>query len=301
MVKHNTSLDIFFDEKGLTTTAANNAANMAKEHLRLTEAELENICLVNEGVSLISAESPTDIKVLRTGCDNDYLDGIEQKLKRIAGLKSLIAWLREAIRAKDMLMDELNIWTIQSFAEAKGMDMPTDMETKHPLCESDVIGMWSVKERNRYYTLEAFCATIGKYIQPDGSFARARAEYQRRLTDKAEVQGDGRDMVIYRYDPSVSEEKLEKTYFDLQQTYRNYSAEFNGMRHKVLKAVEESDIECKRENALVRAEYNNAFQRIQNAFVLWLAEEKKRIGELKIIIPNDLKDTYDEVMGNDLF
>ena len=94
---------IFFspENQGLTTTSANHIANLCKEAYMALEKELDEIQFVNSSVKLISSDSRN---VLSEGITE--VDSLQPKLLRIAQLKSLIAWLREAIKAKERLISE---------------------------------------------------------------------------------------------------------------------------------------------------------------------------------------------------
>ena len=94
-------MDVFFAENGLTSTSANHIANLAKEAYQNLENELNSICFYTTKVSLLGTSTK---EVLHYG--NQLID--VTKLDKIAELKSLIAWLREAIKAKEQLTRNVN-------------------------------------------------------------------------------------------------------------------------------------------------------------------------------------------------
>ena len=112
---------IFFSENGLTVTSANYLANLAKETYKSVEAELSNIVFYNTEVGLLSSQ---ETKPMRIGNTVDDLNAIEQKLDYIAELKSLIAWLREAMKAKSRLFREINDLTDETIATTLGIELP---------------------------------------------------------------------------------------------------------------------------------------------------------------------------------
>jgi hypothetical protein len=70
----------------------------------------------------------------------------------------LIAWLRESIKAKERLIKEAENTSYEDY----GLEVPERPERAEYITEDDVIGMWSIKQRNRYYYLDTLCATIGQ-------------------------------------------------------------------------------------------------------------------------------------------
>lgn len=90
---------IFFaaDGVGLTSTSANHVANVAKEMIRNLESELAAMTFFSIEVALIGSKS---VNRLSGGVGDADVAAVADRLYRIADAKSLIAWLREAIKAK---------------------------------------------------------------------------------------------------------------------------------------------------------------------------------------------------------
>lgn len=84
----------FFAAQGLTATSADFVANLAKEMLRKYEATIDSISFVREEFSTIDSNTRT---VLAAGMNSGECRDIERVLDNIVSLKSLIAWLRDAI------------------------------------------------------------------------------------------------------------------------------------------------------------------------------------------------------------
>lgn len=114
---------IFFsaEGKGLTSTSANHVANMAKEMIRTLEARLAAMVFYSTEVSLIGSGS---VNVLRNGADADDVKNLSAIMHRVAEAKSLIAWLREAIKAKDRLMRRTEDLSLEEFAKLEGIKIP---------------------------------------------------------------------------------------------------------------------------------------------------------------------------------
>jgi hypothetical protein len=216
---------------------------------------------------------------------------MKQKLQDIAQLKSLIAWLREAIKAKERLIKEAENTSYEDY----GLEVPERPERAEYITEDDVIGMWSIKQRNRYYYLDTLCATIGQYIHPDGTFAKEREQLQKILHEPHKVSGSGRDTLLYNYTASVAPGDVEDSFMDLQQTYRGYQAELNSLKHQVQEAVQ-------LDQATKNGQYSLELQNWQGqmAVIDAVLKEKRHQAtvaaqNLKIIIPDSLKPIYEKI------
>lgn len=99
---------VFFKKEGeegvaLTSTSANHIANLAKEYIQGVETQLNNICFFN-------------------------VEGVAQA-------KSLIAWLREGIKAKENLMKGLQTISLEDWCRENGTIRPESPTYGHVLTE----------------------------------------------------------------------------------------------------------------------------------------------------------------------
>lgn len=277
--------EIFFGKDGLTSTSANFVANLAKEMYARIEAELNNLHLYSTTVGLISGGQD---RIIRNGVSS--LDDIEQKLKDIAQLKSLIAWLREAISARDRLIAEAKSseFGIETIPIPKG---------ENPLTVDDVVGEMSIKDRNRYFQLETFCSTIGKFIHPDGVFSEERSRLHDIVAAPYSVSGEGINMVVHAYAPTVSPEEADNKFAYLQQLYRENQAQLNSIKHQIETTVLKDSAEKSERYRVAYEEYRRQDHarsiKIQNE----RTAEIQRISNLKIVIPDSLKQTFDKVQN----
>ena len=88
----------------LSSTSANHIANLAKEYVQSVETQLNNICFFSAEVVLVGS---TDASTIQTGETSEVLNNLEPLLEGVAQAKSLIAWLREGIKAKENLIKGL--------------------------------------------------------------------------------------------------------------------------------------------------------------------------------------------------
>lgn len=285
---------IFFatDGQGLTSTSANHIANLAKEMIRGIEGDLSSMVLYSTSVALIGTERAEE---LTKGYTTEDMEKIPGMLHTVAKAKSLIAWLREAIKAKERMLFEVEDMSLEAFAKQEGIEMlPLPVKSKE-FTEDEYFASLSLDERNRYYETETLAAVLGKAIHPDGSFAAARAGLDKRIHNPRRVEGDGRDTLIYTYTPTVEPEAVEDLYFRLQKQYREAQSKVNSMKYECDKAVKESQVAESTKYALLYDEYTTQFKQVSNRMATYKQERSKEIGDYRIVIPQSLREIYEEV------
>jgi len=284
--------EIFFAVSGLTSTSANHVANLAKEYVQNVESEINNVQFYKSEVALIGT---SDKNLIEDGISDEALLLIPDKLYAISNAKSLIAWLREAIKARTALLNAVNSMDISEWAAEFNITLPVAPVRRKTLTKEDVLATMSIKERNRVYSLETQAAVIGKYIHPDGKFADERKEFAEKLRNKHSVKGEGRDTLLYTYTPTVSEETLENIYFQLQKEHRGIQAELNGILHEIEEKIREDEMAATSEHLEAQTSYNAEWTELNIRFQSYKEKEAKRIADLKIVIPNTLQSIYDTV------
>lgn len=287
------SNNVFFSENGLTSTSANHVANLAKEYVQNIEKDLSNTSFINTSVSIIDSNNDVTISI---GKDATFLELIENKLNKISAAKSLIAWLREALKAKDKLQQELNQLSLYDWIKTeKNETVPVHPERDDYMTEDDYYASLNIKDRNRYYMLETQAAVYGKYIHPSGAFSKAREELSDKLNKPHEVKEDGRDTIIYNYNPSVEQSKVEDLFFKLQKDYRQVQAQLNGMKHECELALSENRISIDNAYKEELEKYNQTINKYNVEYNLWTKKKSQEYASLKIAIPDNLKSIYNEV------
>jgi len=284
--------EIFFAESGLTSTSANHVANLAKEYVQSLESEVNNVEFYDTYVALISSSEKNQ---LQEGTKSDELYQLARKLNRISSANSLIAWLREAIKARDNMLSNIKRVELEDYCQRKGWILPVEPRRESAITEDDYYATLSIKERNRIFTLKAKAAVFGKYVHPDGNFSDARKDLNDKLRHARKVSGEGRDTLLYSYVPSVSSEEVEDVFFALQNEHRNTQAELNGILHKKDEAIRADQMRKLTEYNQAMQQYRDAVAVLQDKFNVWKEQESKRIADLKILIPNDLQEIYKEV------
>ena len=145
---------VFFKKEGeegvaLTSTSANHIANLAKEYIQSVETRLNNICFFNAEIALIG--NVGGASTIQTGETSEVLNNLQSLLEGVAQAKSLIAWLREGIKAKESLMKGLQATSLEDWREENGLTSPEAPNRGHVLTEIEYYASLPIKERNRYY------------------------------------------------------------------------------------------------------------------------------------------------------
>ena len=234
-------------------------------------------------------------RVTKTGCSESELDEFEQKLNIIAKVKSLCAWLREAIKEKANLTDAIKKKVIQTWANDNSIDYPEQPVYKSEVTEKDYLNTLSIKDRNRYYEVETYASVFGKFIHVDGSFYESRKIMLEKMHNPSEISGDGHDTIIYDYKPSVSSEKVEEVFFKLNEKYRSYQAELNAIKHTMQDWITKTNNDNELEYQDNYRKYLAEVDIINSKFKTWKNDEIKKVSNLKIVIPNALQDIYELV------
>ena len=279
---------VFFSANGLTMTSANHIANLAKEYAKNAESELNNVSFVNKSLTIVGSDKT---QTIHSGWGPEEFSAITDKLNVIAQAHSLIAWLREAIKAHAALMSAIEDEELFDYYET----LPVKPKRVKDITKEEFIETLSIKERNRLYALQARAAVYGSYIHPDGRFWKARKELMDKRNNPTEVCGQGRDTLLYMYDPTIPVEDVDNQFYALQQAHRAIQAELNGILHKIDTGVEEHNAKVKREYNEAMAEYNAEIARLTSTME---AERERKLSEarkLKIVIPNDLQEIYQTI------
>lgn len=288
---------VFFKKEGeegvaLTSTSANHIANLAKEYIQSVETLLNNICFFNIEVALVGSNGAN---IIQTGGTSEVLNNLQSLLGGVAQAKSLIAWLREGIKAKENLMKDLQNIGLEDWCEENGLAYPEAPKRGHVLTEVEYYASLPIKERNRYYQLETEAAVLGKYIHPDGHLSDARKELKDKLQHPHKVDGKGRDALIYTYTPTVNVAEVDNVFFELQKKHREVQAQLNAMKYNCEQAINESTSKVNTEYMIASQKYQAELKDILGAFKTWNDEKSQEYSKLKIVIPNSLLGIYNTI------
>ena len=286
---------MFFSEDGvgLTSTSANNIANMAKESYESIDSFLKDITFCDETLKLLDGSG--EPFVMKNGIKSEDLAAYSDMIEKKASYQALIAWLREALSAKDQIISEINSMDDATVSKIIGIEIPEIPSMDKSLTEEDYKASLTVKERNEFFMCETYASAFGKLIHGCGEFKKARTEFFKHLKTPNTIEGKGKDTVIRSYIPSVTENEVEDTFFKLQEKHREYESRLNGYKHKMKTAIEKSYDEAyskyRLEMDIWRAENENVKREIGK----WKENEVRKARDLKIIIPVHLQSVFEEV------
>lgn len=270
---------------GLTITSANHLANIAKEMYEAMTSKLEALKLYSRDYMLAIAGKTFRVE---NESEQSELDTLSSSLREIGALKSLIAYLREGIKAKNQMnSDDAFEEHIEELVKAGRKDLEKPSAKKEVTFEEELAKLTS-EQKARYYALEAKCATIGSFIHPDGVFAKVRKEFFEHTKDPIKVVGKGQEAEINTYSSSFTAEQVDATFFALQKEYRNMQAEFNRIKADVDEKVAEA-------NKAIADEALSAMKLWVDARKVERTRYDAEVKALKVMIPQNLKEVYEKV------
>lgn len=290
--------NVYFGEKGLTSTEGNFYANLAKEMQQSAIERLNNVKFIETSVAVIGSN---DKQIMSLGTKE--LDFIKSDLQLISEMKSFCAWVREAIKEKDKQISYVDNLNIHNWVEFMGIE-----EKEFPECppspsyptEEDVINSWDINKRNKYLSLEACAATLGKYIHPDGVYNKARKQAHTAINNPINTEGTGRDMILYYTQESVDINSVDSLFVELQAQHREYEKELNKLKSEIKETLNNliREINNKYQEQfdiynVAKKDYNDFWDTLRVSFNNWKTNELEKLSKLKIIIPKELQNTFE--------
>lgn len=291
--------NVFFENGFLTSTEAQNICNIAKEAVTNEHERLSAVSFYDtEIASIISPEA-----FIKTKISPNDISWISESLDKIGRYNALNAWLKEAIKAKEEAMDEVDIMDVTTLDFYEDYIKPEEPTIGYDsFDEEKVMSEWSADKLNRYYTLNSEAAVIGKYIHDSGAIAKARKDLVNKMANPSTVSGQGRETIVYKYIPSVDTEVVEGIYMSLLAKHRKLNAELNSLKAEIKETINKKNIEA---SIAFRDKHTEWEHKISEYYSLvkqrdakineYKISEKERISKLKINVPSSLMDTYKEI------
>lgn len=295
--------DVYFGEEGLTSTSANHVSAMANVMVQDIKNRIMELRLYQKSIRVIGDAEVTVETV------NNTLPEIAGAVKRICKANALIAWLREAVKEREKAQNHIQNITREEWMKSKGIAMPSISE--RPPRPTINFGDYAtvletglgIKEYNRFVELNSALAVYGEIIHERGLLTRQKAEIQRIRKNPTEVKESGRDTIITTYTADVNvEADINEVYIQLQQEYRQLQAEKNGIEAKFSDLAMQYQTRKMEEWKAANSEweieldkYNLKFMEIDTQLKEWKKQRLEELAALKIIIPNDLKDIYNQL------
>lgn len=287
---------IFFGNSGLTSTSANYIANKAKEYMASINLKLENLNFVNESVNFNGNNDTTKNTLTKVGITENDLDKIVKEDINILGdMTSLIAWLREAIKAKENNLNYLTTYySYEDYLKENNIEENCPIREDLPTNE-DIIASWPSEKRKKYYDLEARCSVIGKLIHNDSPLVKAREQILDAINNPNVVDNSNESVLIYSRVPSIKGETVDNILMELQNKHRSYQAELNGLKHEIETEVNNKTKEINSKYLEDYKNYKNNYKYNQEKYQEELKVRRIKMSDEKIIIPDSLKKIYDFV------
>lgn len=291
--------NVFFENGFLTSTEAQNICNIAKEAVTNEHERLSAVSFYDtEIASIISPEA-----FIKTKISPNDISWISESLDKIGRYNALNAWLKEAIKAKEEAIDEVDIMDVTTLDFYEDYIKPEEPTIGYDsFDEEKVMSEWSADKLNRYYTLNSEAAVIGKYIHDSGAIAKARKDLVNKMANPSTVSGQGRETIVYKYIPSVDTEVVEGIYMSLLAKHRKLNAELNSLKAEIKETINKKNIEA---SIAFRDKHTEWEHKISEYYSLvkqrdakineYKISEKERISKLKINVPSSLMDTYKEI------
>lgn len=233
------------------------------------------------------------------------IDFIKDDLEKSAEMNSFCAWVREAIKEKEGMIGKVSATMLDDWAESQGIGLPEQPKYPEALpspTEETIIKSWDINKRNKFLRLEAFASTYGKYIHPKGAFSKARKEVHAAENCPIYKEGSGRDLILYYQDPTIEVEKVDNMFMSLQDTYRSYEKELNALKAELKEEVNKlsntQEQEYREKMAEFKAKYDkytSELGELRSRFNSWKTSEMERISKLKIALPKNLLDIFEEI------
>lgn len=300
---------IFFADKGLTQTEASHKANIIKEKADRIAALLKNTAAYKDVVDFKGKEVMLDTF--------EKLSNLEELCLEEGEMYSLSSWLREGVKAKELLLKLVKVmapWELESNKELRkvfGEVIPTKpyIEALILLDEDAILGEWTIAERSEYLSLLAKAAHLGKKLHNDGALTKIRKDlHAKKNTSFKELHDSaGYSTFVVTHHPLYEVEEIDKIFFNLQEQHRSTEAKLNWYKAKLQNELTSKNIKVSEEHALLTRKilgpyekelrnFNTLREVFNDEYNAWVAElEVTRaallnyISQIRIVIPKDLE------------
>lgn len=274
----------YFAEKGLTSTSANYLANVGQEALAGYKATLDNLKWYNETMVLLSSGK----EVPMVNGNTPSLEEIKVIINEMSKINAFCAWIREAIKAKEVLEGEFpdfDDWK----ADKETVSAPARPQS---FSTADIVAEFDIKKLNEYLTLEAYAATLGKLIHQGGSISTARTRLHSVLETPNSVEKMDNDVVITRYNPILKAEEVDDWYMQLQNKYREVERQLNQIKYQIKEEVAKRNLAAQTQYNTELRKYNSEQEQLFAEYRTEKEAYRNEIAKLKIVVPQDLEETF---------
>ena len=295
---------VFFADEGLSMSDANTVAGKAGD---IGDSVTR---LLNQTGSFIKTTELDGKKVTLVAPKKiDNLIEVCQKDGQLYGLK---AYLMEAIKAKNAVIDYLKNVDVKEFAEdGEKFNEYDKEEDKYPenevLTENNVLQDWNLEERAEYYLLEAQVAHLGKKIHPGGTLDKLAQESFEGVRYEREELNSGKGgtkthiaEVVSVYTP----EEAQKTFYALHDLRRDLEKRLNWYKARLQNELNAKQIEAEKDFQKRLNDYTElqkkkreADEQLRSVLQSRRLKLVKEASVLKIRLPKTLEEIYNFVVN----
>lgn len=272
----------YFNTSGLTSSEANYVCERIKERLKPIQ---DLVGSIETHTSSIDGE-PLDTFT--------KVDNIGAKLSEIGALYAISAYLRTAIKEKEMRLEIVNRKLNEVIAKAEEEVKPIDYEPLHRVRDvtiDDYLKTLSVEAVVRYKEAEAKAAHIGKYIH---SFDEVRTKLTKKeLISFREV---GEQVFKVKNTPLYNLAELQQLQEQLLAEHREYESEVNYYKAQFRTYQNNCKLQYEQEHQRLLQERQNQVKALVVEKTAGLTKLKEKIASYRIIVPNDYKNTIEALL-----
>lgn len=306
---------VFLGEKGLTSTEASHKANMLGKMAERAKARVNALSAYTQTVYM----DEKDVTTI-TGVKVDFL-----KLALEAGnYYQGSAWLREAVKAKDELIQSIKTLHISEFHDEAedgayrkvSLDYPVkEVIDNDAITEEDIIDTWTVADRAEYLSIEANVAALGKLLHKGGVLDKLRDDvlFFKPTEIKEYKKLGGMTAFVATNTLLYTDVEIDSQFMQLQEQHRTWESKLNGFKAKIKNDLSIKQQELIKVTARAQADENQRYNKLVkefNAEVDEVDQHNKLINDLlqgkkldlvkwcsklKVVVPNALQPIFDLV------
>lgn len=271
---------------GITSTSANYLANLSQEVMAEKHTALENTNFLNSKIISPLCPDGMDYEVA-----NYDLDNMADNIREIGNLNAFCGWMREGIHAKEEALNKINAVTFEEWAKDKNIEIPESPKLEQKTAD-DFKNELSMGDRLTYLRAEAIASAFGKMIHQDCPISVARQNLVYHKTNPIKRQGTGRDLIVYKYTCDVDSALVDDVFMKLQNEQREYEKQVNHYKGLLNNRVNEYKADSSRMHAAELNVYQTKMDALHSEFNAFIAEERERVNQMKVTVPDALMDTY---------
>lgn len=280
IMKNLTKKNPYYGNMGLTSSEANFICERIKERLKPIVYEVNNI---NTHTVTVDGEAYDS---------NKRVENIEEKLKEIAELYSVSAYLRTAIKEKDKRIDDIVAKSRTAYNEAKDEIKKEEISeefVENPDFETFLatLELESQVEYNNAYERNA---VLNKSIKDINKILDAIVK-----TPLIQIENSKQQEIKTERFPLYSQEELKKLISDLNEEI----TEHNIVLDKYKQLYKEYEVKCKEEYQeeaeRIEYEYEDKVEKLKLEKKTEYIQAKEQVANYRIIVPNKYKEVIAEL------